>query len=604
MADGSSFRDVSTEAMGPSLLVQQPVTSRWSPQKLSRDWQVAYRKLEARLGMLKSWRYSWWIHWSVLAAYFNPRRYIWLVTPNRMWRGSPINDQIIDSTGLQAVRTCSAGMWTGLTSPSRPWFSLESQLGQDEMDADAKAWIEDTEEKVYSILAQSNFYTIMAQAFEDVTVFGTAPVIMYEDFEDVIRCYLPAPGEYYLGVGPRLKNDTLYREFTYTVSQIIARWQVENCPDSVRQLWTQGGAALDTEFVVAHAIEPNFAFGDEANNEIRLVPADFTYREVYWLKGEAANQPLETNGFRSEPFFAARWSTVSNDAYGRSPAMDALGDNKQVQLETLRKSEFIEKGVRPPMGADPALKNEPASIVPGAITYVNAEGQRKGFWPLFSPEPAWLAGMTNDIDKVNARIERCLFVDLFMAITRMEGVQPRNELELTQRNQERLQELGPFVHMFENEFATPALRRLIDIAIRRRIIAPLPPSLEGVPFRFTFISIMRQAQRAMESVSVKDVLNVGGLLSSAAKTAGLPDPLRNLDLDKTFRRYGDLNDLDADLWFTIDEVAQRDKAAAQAHQAAQAPGEAMAAVQAAKTMADTPLTNGTMLSSLLGRSPA
>jgi hypothetical protein len=63
--------------------------------------------------------------------------------------------------------------------------------------------------------------------------------------------------------------------------------------------------------------------------------------------------------------------------------MDALGDTKQVQLETLRKAEFIEKGVRPPMGADPALKNEPASIVPGNITYIGADGQKKGFWPLF-----------------------------------------------------------------------------------------------------------------------------------------------------------------------------------------------------------------------------
>jgi hypothetical protein len=67
---------------------------------------------------------------------------------------------------------------------------------------------------------------------------------------------------------------------------------------------------------------------------------------------------------------------------------------------------------------------------------------------------------------VNARIEKCLFVDLFMAITRMEGVQPRNELELSQRNMERLQELGPFVHLFENEFAAPMLKRLFNMMLR------------------------------------------------------------------------------------------------------------------------------------------
>jgi hypothetical protein len=283
--------------------------------------------------------------------------------------------------------------------------------------------------------------------------------------------------------------------------------------------------------------------------------------------------------------------------------MDALGDNKQVQLETMRKAEFIEKGVRPPMGADPSLKNEPSSVVPGNITYVAADGSKKGFWPLFQVAPEWLAGLTNDIDKVNARIEKCLFVDLFMAITKMEGVQPRNELELTQRNQERLQELGPFVHLFENEFATPALQRLIDIMMRRRVTKPLPPSLRNVPFKITFISIMRQAQRAMESVALKDVLQFGGLLSEAAHSAGLPDPLRNIDLDKAYRKYGEINDAPDDLWFTPAEVAQHDKQAAQAKQAAQVPGAAMAAVQAAQTLSQTSTGQGTMLNSLLQRSP-
>lgn len=595
----------SSYAMGASLLARQPLSPRKTQKQSSAEWNVAYRKLEARLGMLKSWRYSWWIYWSSLAAFFNPRRYTWLVVANRMWRGSPINDQIIDSTGLQAVRTCAAGMWTGLTSPSRPWFSLNLAVPDDNLDAEGKAWIEDTQEKAYAVLEASNFYTIMAQAFQDVTVFGTAPVIMYEDFKDVIRCYLPCAGEYYLGNSSRLSIDTLYREFTYTVSQIVGRWQIDNCPSPIQTLWTQGGGSLDTEFVIAHAIEPNIAFNDgSGDDELRLVPEEFTWREVYWLKGMKSDQPLEAMGFRGEPFFAIRWATVGNDAYGRSPCMDALGDNKQVQLETMRKAEFIEKGVRPPMGADPSLKNEPSSIVPGNVTYVGADGSKKGFWPLFEVVPQWLSALTADIDKVNARIEKCLFVDLFMAITRMEGVQPRNELELTQRNQERLQELGPFVHLFENEAATPAIQRLLNIMMRRRMLKPLPKSLVGVPFKIGFVSIMRQAQRAMEGVAMKDVFQVGGVLSSAAKAGGLPDPLRNLNLDKTFRRYGELNDLDDDLWFTMDEVAQHDQAREQAKAQAQAPGAAMAAVTAAKTMSETPLTQGTALGAMLGRTPA
>ena len=136
-----------------------------------------------------------------------------------------------------------------------------------------------------------------------------------------------------------------------------------------------------------------------------------------------------------------------------SQQSESAPGNGLVSEETRRKAEFIEKGVRPPMGANPELKNEPSSIVPGNITYTSTDGGKKGFWPLFEPNPQWLAGITADIDKINARINQCLFVDVFMAITRMEGVQPRNELELTKRDLERLQELGPFITKFENEFA-------------------------------------------------------------------------------------------------------------------------------------------------------
>jgi hypothetical protein len=606
VADLSSYENAAYEAMSPSLLARQPVTEPKSPKVATMEWATVFGKLEGVLNGLRDWRWSWWTHWSVLAAFFLPFRYTFLNAPNKMIRGSPINDQILDSTGLQAVRTCAAGMWTGLTSPSRQWFAIDlARPDEDELDAEGRAWIEDTQRQIFDVLARSNFYDTMAQGFQDVTVFGTAPVVIYEDFQDIIRCYLPAAGEYFLGAGPRLDIDTFDREFTLNVKQIVGMFDVENCPVEVTKLWMQGGASLTQEFVVAHSIEPNFAFNDMGGGPpIQFVPAGFTYREVYWLRGMSTDKPLSVRGFYDKPFMVARWATVSNDAYGRSPCMDALGDNKQVQTETARKAEFIEKGVRPPMGADPSLKNEPASIIPAAITYMDTTNGRKGFFPLFEPDPNWLVGLTKDIEGVNARIESCLFVDLFMAITRMEGVQPRNELELSERNQERLQELGPFVHMFEGEFASPAIRRIIGILRRRGLLKPVPQSLRAIPLKINYISIMKIAQQAREVVSMKDVFVQGANMSLAAKNAGLPDPLRQLNIDKSFRRYGKNLGFDEDLWFTADEVEEQDAQRAQAQQQAQMPEMAMQGVEAAQTLSQTPLTDGTALSALLAGSPA
>jgi hypothetical protein len=590
------------ESMSPTLLAQQPPTSPESRKKPTSGWSTIYAHLESRMTMLRNWRYSWWTYWAVLAQFFDPKRYIWLVVPNRMWRGSPINDSIIDSTGQLALRTCAAGMWTGLTSPSRPWFKLGIGLPWVELAADAKAWLEDTEQRIYTVLGQSNFYSIMAQAFRDLALIGTAPILIYEDFEDVIRLYLARAGEYYLQLGSRLSVDVYSREFTYTVSQIVEFATIKNCPEEIKKEWEAEGGTLDKEWVVCHAIEPNFPLngrGRESGKKIEVVPAHFTYREVYWLKGVKTDRPLSARGFRGKPFMTLKWSQESNDAYGRGPCMDALGDAKQDQLETYRKAEFIEKGVRPPMGASPELKNEPNSILPGHTTYVSTDGGKKGYWALFEVAYQWVNALRDDLKEVQARIEKCLFVDLFMAITRMEGVQPRNELELTKRDLERLQELGPVIDLAEKELDI-GIRRILDILTRRRMLKPVPQSLQNIPLKITYTNIMRLAQKSAESIAMKDVFATAGALSSAAKAAGVPDPIRTINLDKALRHYCELNNFPSAVQYTDDEVAQHDQARAKAMQATQAPGQAMAAVDAAKTLADTPIQPGNALSAMLG----
>ena len=594
------------EAMGATLLAQQEVRVSDQPQKEADDWLPLYAHLEARFNMLRNWRYSWWIYWRVLCEFFSPRRYIWLVVANRMWRGNPINDAIIDSTGLQALRTCASGMWSGLTNPARQWLKLEKALPWIELDADSKAWLEDTQDRLYTTLGQSNYYRQSAQWFHDLALIGTSPPIIYEDAEDIIRVYLPAAGEYYLACGARLEVDTFNREFTFTVLEIVEFAGFENCPQEIQKLFMEAGGSLDTEYVVCHSIEPNFPLfkkGSRGKNGDKFypVPKLFTWREVYWLKGNKTAKWLSKRGFHEKPFFPMRWSEVSNDAYGRGPCMDALGDNKQIQTETRRKAEFIEKGVRPPMGADVELKNEPASILPAQITYMTTGGgQNKKFWPLFEPNAQWLAGLVNDIDKVNARIEKCLFVDVFMAITRMEGVQPRNELELTKRDLERLQALGPVIELVEEQLAM-MIRRVLAILQRRRLLKPLPKGLQGVPLKISFVNIMRLAQRSAESVSMKDTFATLGELSSAAKAAGVPDPLRCVKLDDAARKYGDVNNFPSDLWWTPSEVIEHDRIRMKAMAQQQAPQNAMAAVTAAKTLSETPLGGNSALSALAGQ---
>jgi hypothetical protein len=61
-------------------------------------------------------------------------------------------------------------------------------------------------------------------------------MLIYEDYENVICCYNPALGEYYIDVSPKLEGSVLYREFTLNVEQIVSEFGRENCPPDVQKL--------------------------------------------------------------------------------------------------------------------------------------------------------------------------------------------------------------------------------------------------------------------------------------------------------------------------------------------------------------------------------
>lgn len=577
-----------------SLLAQTPALAKQQWYTENQKWEDTRLQLEQRLYGLRNWRLSFWQHWSKLAEAILPRRYHWLIVPNTMTRGLAINQAIKDPTGAQAVRVCTAGMRSGLMSSSRPWFKIKAGLRNFKPDRAGQLWFEDVEDRIYRVYSGSNYYQSSTQMFEDLVVFGTAPRLLYGDKETVIRAYNPCAGEYYLGNGSDNRINSFYRTYNQTVMQLVQEFGLANVGPEVQSLWENKGSGLETEFIVAHAIEPNFSLqmpGMPAN--LGVVPGNFTYREIYWLWGRSTPGPLRTAGYREKPFIVPRWATTSNDAYGRSPGMDALPDILQLHLMTVRQAEAIDKMVRPPLLASLGLKNQPSSILPGRVTYV--EDVSKGMKSIYDINMD-IQHMTLLIEKIEKRVEKWFFNDLFQMMDNIEGVQPRNEMEIAERRGEKLQVLGPVVEGIENELADD-LRRTIAIMARRGLLPPKPDSLKGVPLEIEFDSMIAVAQRAAETASMERGITVATNLQQ-----NFPDksPIDNIDLDKFVQAYlkksnfpvSSTNDPS-----TVKEIragrAQAAKEAAQRAEAAQALTHTLPAVAgAAKSAADAGLDVG------------
>ena len=151
----------------------------------------------------------WWTHWRELADYFLPRRYKWLITPNMMGRGSPINQHILDSSGCIFARNLASGLVSGKSSPTAAWFQLKIGHIDSTKTSPVSLWLAECERLLYLVFAESNFYNSIGVFYYDLVIFGTATMLIYEDFDNVINCINPCLGEYYIDIDGRVPADGL-----------------------------------------------------------------------------------------------------------------------------------------------------------------------------------------------------------------------------------------------------------------------------------------------------------------------------------------------------------------------------------------------------------
>jgi hypothetical protein len=551
--------------------------------------KIAIRKqVDGRLLGLRVNRYSWWTHWRELADYILPRRYKWLITPNMMARGSPINGHILDSTATLAARNLASGMMSGITSPTRPWFKLKIGRVDSTQTSPTSIWLSECERLLNLVFAESNFYNSMAVLYLDLVIFGTGVMLIYEDFDDVIRCYNPCAGEYYLAQSDKFRVNTIYREFTLTIDQVVKKFGIENCSQNIKSLYNTGEAALSKEVLIAHAIEPNTdgrKFG---------VPENFKWREVYWEWGQSQQYLLSKRGFIEFPGIAPRWDLVSNDDYGRSPAMDALPDVKQLQQEVKRKAQAIDKLVNPPMVADVQLKNQPASLLPGGVTYVTGLNN-VGFKPVYTVAPP-VQEIMEDLNEVRARIKSIFFNDVLQPISQFETKSNVSATEMDIRRSEGLVMLGPVLERVYDEGIKPVIERVFAIASRAGILPPAPPQIAGQPIQIEFVSMLQTAQSAAATGGIERLFQFAGGLVGVD-----PAVMDNLDIDYGLDKYSSLLNNDPKLIRAPAELAQIRANRQQQQQRQEQINQAEQLAKGAQTLSQADVGNGkNALQSMMG----
>lgn len=531
---------------------------------------------------LKNERSTWLTHWRELSDQISPRRSRFLSTDRNK---SQRNEKIINSTPRFANRVLASGMMAGITSPARPWFRLTVPDTTLNESGEVKDWLAVVEDRMRLAFARSNLYNALHLIYTDLPVYGIGAMHIDEDLDDGLRCYVYPVGQYAVSASSRGSIDTIYREVSMTVGQLVDRFGLANCSEGVRSSYQRHD--LDRWIEVMHVVTPN----RDVKMERGGAPS-MPYRSVWFETGGGDNLPfLSDRGYEEMPTLVPRWDVTGEDVYGYGPGLDALGDCKALQLLERRKAQLVDKIANPPMVGPASLRNQKVSLLPGDVTYVDATGAGR-LEPAIRVDPQALPAVLQFVQEHEGRIKSAFYADMWLSILESDrsNITAR---EVAERHEEKMLQLGPVLERLQDELLDPLIDRCFGILLRSGQLPPPPEELQGQDLKIEYVSIVAQAQKLLGVTAVERFTSFAGTIAQIA-----PQVLDKLNADKTLDVYAEALGVPSHLLINDEEVAALRAQRQQQAQQQQMAEQMMAATQGAKNLAQASLSDDNALARL------
>lgn len=540
--------------------------------------------------LLRQKRSTFYDHWQDLAEQVLPR-HARFQREDRNRSGTKRNSKILNGTPTRALRRLASGLSASITSPIRIWFRM-GVANQDLMKVGrVQSHLRVVETRMRAAMSFSNFYNGMGNLYLDLALYGTAAMFVDEDDETVIRCYPLMMGSYYLESSDRLQIDTVYREVSMTVKQMIKKFGLSNCSRHVQDLAKQG--KIYEWIDVLHIVEPN----DDYQNGM-LDNSGKPFISV-WMEERNSDdkQFLHVGGYYEFPVIPPRWDVTAEDSYGSSPGMDALGDCRMLQRMERNKLRNYDKATDPALVGPTTLRNQRTSLMPGDMTYSD-NVKDNSVRPIQDPGDSARAVEIGErtIRSVEQRIEEFYYNDIWLMMQRGEndGVQPDTARGVDEKHEEKMLQLGPMLSRFDDEALNPVVKRIYFSMYRRGMFPPLPEELRGQQFSIRYMNIMAQAQKLLETTAVERLAGFTSGLTSTHPEAG-----DLIDVDEMVREYADMVGVNPDILLSSEQVKAIRAQKAQAAQRQQVAAGARQGSETAKNLAQVPMNEDNGLTRMM-----
>ena len=432
-----------------------------------------------------------------------------------VWEGGAVGSKkmqrVFDSTAINSTQRFANRLQSVVFPPQRKWAKLEA--GSDippEQKQQAQAILEVYQEKMFTVLNQSNFDIAMGEFLLDLAV-GTA-CMMVQPGDDVQPLnFIPVPlflVSYEEGANGQVDN--VYRRMRMKGESIQRQWpDAEIGDDLARRI--EHKPTDDVELLEATIYDHKR--GDYCYHVIdKVSKTEIVYRRR-----------------KMSPWVISRYMKVAGEIYGRGPLMTALPDiktlNKTIEL-LLKNASLAVSGVYT-AADDGVLNPNTVKIVPGAIIPVARNGGSQGPALLALPRSGDFNVSQLVINDLRSNVKRILLDESLPP----DNMSARSATEIVERMKELAQNLGSAFGRLINETMIPVTAKILEVMDERGMI-DMPLRVNGLEVKVTPVAPLAMAQNMEEVNSIMQYMQIAQSLGTDGQLAIKTDMLVDYLADK------------------------------------------------------------------------
>jgi hypothetical protein len=429
---------------------------------------------------LQDQRQSWDAEYQDITRYILPRRSIW---KDLKGRTEPVGTDIYDGTAPSACRLMANGLVGHMVSPSQAFMRLRlpttipgSNITMEDLPG-AGIWLEMGEKAVYEALRSANFYNEILEIFADGGAVGQGTLsVQYDELNRVHVFNAHHPKEIFFSTDRHGKVDVVHRRWFPKVRELAEQFGEKRLSENAREILERSS---NDRVEVIHCVKRRSTRKYGAVDQKNKPWASYYYETGISSTssgrrgGEQIVHILAEGGFDRNPYIVWRFSTNSDEEYGRGPGNDVLSQVKLSNNMAKTLMEAAHLAVNPPLNVPDTMRDR-LDLRPFGKNITDGVGKIEPINVLSRQYPI---GIDRE-SKVQKTIEDAFMVSLFLMLDR--APKGMTATEVLERSGEKAAVLGPVVSRISSELLDPTIDTVFANLMEAGVIQPPPQQLTNV----------------------------------------------------------------------------------------------------------------------------